>query len=58
MPVPIATAPISSPTKPKRKIRWLVRLVLLLIIAGGAIGGAHYAGLIDLNALVEQITGV
>ena len=58
MPVPIATAPIPSPTKPKRKIRWLVRLVLLLIIAGGAIGGAHYAGLIDLNALVEQITGV
>ena len=58
MPAPIATAPIPSPTKPKRKIRWLVRLVLLLIIAGGAIGGAHYAGLLDLNALVEQITGV
>jgi len=54
------TAPIPSPTpsKPKRKIRWLVRLVLLLIIAGGAIGGAHYAGLIDLNALAEQVTGV
>ena len=54
------TAPIPPPTpsKPKRKIRWLVRLVLLLIIAGGAIGGAHYAGLIDLNALAEQVTGV
>ena len=54
------TAPILPPTpsKPKRKIRWLVRLVLLLIIAGGAIGGAHYAGLIDLNALAEQVTGV
>jgi CheY-like chemotaxis protein len=54
------TAPIPPPTpsKPKRKIRWLVRLVLILIIAGGAIGGAHYAGLIDLNALAEQVTGV
>ena len=54
------TAPMPSPTpsKPKRKIRWLVRLVFLLIIAGGAIGGAHYAGLIDLNALAEQVTGV
>lgn len=60
MPAAITTAPIPPPTpsKSNRKIRWLVRLVLLLIIAGGAIGGAHYAGLIDLNALAEQVTGV
>jgi CheY-like chemotaxis protein len=60
MPSAITTAPIPPPTpsKSNRKIRWLVRLVLLLIIAGGAIGGAHYAGLIDLNALAEQVTGV
>ena len=60
MPAAITTAPIPppSPSKSNRKIRWLVRLVLLLIIAGGAIGGAHYAGLIDLNALAEQVTGV
>jgi len=58
--MPVATAPtlLPTPSKPKRKTRWLVRLVLLLIIAGGAIGGAHYAGLIDLNALAEQVTGV
>lgn len=60
MPAAITTAPIPPPTpsKSNRKIRWLVRLVLLLIITGGAIGGAHYAGLIDLNTLVEQATGV
>jgi two-component system chemotaxis response regulator CheY len=60
MPAAITTAPIPprATSTPKRKIRWLVRLVFLLIIAGGAIGGAHYAGLIDLNTLVEQATGV
>jgi CheY-like chemotaxis protein len=58
MPPTITPTPLPNPSKPKRKIRWVVRLVLLLIIAGGAIGGAHYAGLIDLNALTEQITGV
>jgi len=58
MPVATAPAPPPTPSKPKRKTRWLVRLVFLLIIAGGAIGGAHYAGLIDLNALAEQVTGV
>ena len=56
--LPVATAPIPPPSKSNRKIRWLVRLVLLLIIVGGAIGGAHYAGLIDLNALAGQVTGV
>ena len=58
--LPVATAPIPPPNTSKtvRKIRWLVRLVFLLIIAGGAIGGAHYAGLIDLNALADQVTGV
>ncbi len=57
MPSPIG-APIPPPTtsKPKRRGRWLIRFILLLIIAGGAVGGAHYAGLIDINALVEQAT--
>mgnify|MGYP002847120996 CR=1 FL=1 len=51
-------APIPPPTAPapKRRGRWLIRFVILLIIAGGALGGAHYAGLLDLNALIEQAT--
>ena len=44
-------------TKKKRKGRWIIRLFLLLIISGGAVGGAHYAGILDLNSLIDQITG-
>ncbi|MEE3200592.1 MAG: response regulator [Candidatus Thermoplasmatota archaeon] len=53
--MPTNPVPPSPPTKRKSKGRWIVRLVLFFIIAGGAVGGAHYAGLLDLNALIDQI---
>ena len=51
--------PVLTPvtTKKKRKGRWIIRLFLLLIISGGAVGGAHYAGILALNSLIDQITG-
>ena len=54
---PIEPAPTTVKTKSKRKGRWIIRLFLLLIISGGAVGGAHYAGILDLNALIDQVTG-
>ena len=54
---PIEPAPTPVKTKSKRKGRWIIRLFLLLIISGGAVGGAHYAGILDLNALIDQVTG-
>ena len=56
-PQPIEPAPTTVKTKSKRKGRWIIRLFLLLIISGGAVGGAHYAGILDLNALIDQVTG-
>lgn len=57
LPAAMGGAPIPPPTaSPKHRGRWLIRFVILLIIAGGAVGGAHYAGLIDLNVIIEQIT--
>ena len=56
-PHPIEPAPTPVKTKSKRKGRWIIRLFLLLIISGGAVGGAHYAGILDLNALIDQVTG-
>ena len=53
---PIEPAPTTVKTKSKRKGRWIIRLFLLLIISGGAVGGAHYAGILDLNALIDQVT--
>ena len=53
---PSEPAPITSPTKKKPKGRWIIRFFLLLIISGGAIGGAHYAGFLDLNSLIDQLT--
>ena len=55
---PSEPAPITSPTKKKPTGRWIIRLFLLLIISGGAIGGAHYAGILDLNSLIDQLTGM
>lgn len=55
-PHPIEPAPTPVKTKSKRKGRWIIRLFLLLIISGGAVGGAHYAGILDLNALIDQVT--
>ncbi|MCS5532063.1 MAG: response regulator [Candidatus Poseidoniales archaeon] len=56
LPPVLPTNPVSPPpTKQDSKGRWIIRLILLLIIAGGAVGGAHYAGLLDLNALLDQI---
>jgi len=55
---PSEPAPITPPTKKKPKGRWIIRLFLLLIISGGAIGGAHYAGILDLNSLIDQLTGM
>ena len=54
---PSEPAPITSPTKKKPRGRWIIRLFLLLIISGGAIGGAHYAGFLDLNSLIDQLIG-
>ena len=55
---PSEPEPITSPTKKKPKGRWIIRFFLLLIISGGAIGGAHYAGFLDLNSLIDQLTGM
>ena len=51
-------APIPITTKTKRKGRWIIRLFILLIISGGAVGGAHYAGILDLNSLIDQVMGL
>ncbi len=56
LPHPIEPAPTPVKTKSNRKGRWIIRLFLLLIISGGAVGGAHYAGILDLNALIDQVT--
>ena len=45
-------------TKNKQKGRWIIRFFLLLIISGGAVGGAHYAGILDLNSVIDQVTGL
>ena len=56
LPPVLPTNPVPPPpAKQDSKGRWIIRLILLLIIAGGAVGGAHYAGLLDLNALLDQI---
>ena len=56
LPPVLPTNPVPPPpAKRDSKGRWIIRLILLLIIAGGAVGGAHYAGLLDLNALLDQI---
>jgi len=34
---------------PKKKRKWLKRIVLLAVISGGAATGAHYTGLLDLS---------
>ena len=54
--LPTEPAPIITPIKKKRKGRWLIRFILLLILSGGAIGGSHYAGVLDLNSLIDQLT--
>tara|TARA_Y100001968_G_scaffold322632_1_gene359063 strand:+ start:73 stop:273 length:201 start_codon:yes stop_codon:yes gene_type:complete len=54
-PIEPALPPVK--TKNKRKGRWIIRFFILLIISGGAVGGAHYAGVLDLNALIDQVTG-
>jgi len=53
--MPTEPAHMTALTKKKRKGRWLIR-ILLLILSGGAIGGAHYAGVLDLNSLIDQLT--
>ena len=55
-PPPVALEPATQVNlrKPKRKLRWIIRLTFLLIIAGGAMGGAHYVGLLDIHALIEE----
>jgi len=56
LPPPVALEPATQVNlrKPKRKLRWIIRLTFLLIIAGGAMGGAHYVGLLDIHALIEE----
>ena len=57
-PQPNEPAPTLVTTKNKRKGRWIIRLFILLIISGGAVGGAHYAGILDLNSLIDQVMGL
>ena len=38
-----------SEETPKKKRKWLRRIVLLAVISGIAAAGAHYAGLVDLS---------
>ena len=56
LPPPVAPEPHTQVNlrKPRRKLRWIIRLTFLLIVAGGAMGGAHYAGLLDIHALIEE----
>ncbi|MED5268052.1 MAG: hypothetical protein VYB00_04450 [Candidatus Thermoplasmatota archaeon] len=56
LPPPVAPEPPTQVNlrKPRRKLRWIIRLSFLLIVAGGAMGGAHYAGLLDIHALIEE----
>jgi len=44
----------TPPPKPKKK-RWGLRIFLLLVLAGGGVGGAHYAELLDLNSYLDEI---
>ena len=56
LPTPVAPETVTPVNlrKPRKKLRWIIRLTFLLIIAGGAMGGAHYAGLLDIHALIEE----
>ena len=56
LPPPVVPEPVTQVNlrKPRRKLRWIIRLTFLLIVAGGAMGGAHYAGLLDIHTLIGQ----
>ena len=56
LPTPVAPETVTPVNlrKPRKKLRWIIRLTFLLIIAGGAMGGAHYAGLLDIHTLTEE----
>ena len=52
--MPEETVEVAVQKTPKKKRRWLRRVLLMLIVAAVGAGAAHYAGLVDLSDYVEQ----